>query len=269
LLKDDGKDVILYGFDESEDKTINQADRLQEALYASPIIIAPLPFTNDQHQLNTPHYSNSIEIEDIFKQMKKDHILLGGHIANEWIDLAQKYEINIIDYFDREELQVLNAIPTAEGVIQLAMEQMDTTIHSSNVMVLGFGRIGKTLANMLAGIGANVYVEARNYADIAWITSYGYEPVLLQDLEANLPEMNLIVNTIPTMILDRSKLAKVNKNTFIIDIASNPGGVDFDEAKKLGIKTRWALGLPGKVAPVTAASCIKKTIYNITNDLEV
>lgn len=46
-------------------------------------------------------------------------------------------------------------------------------------------------------------------------------------------------------------------------------GVDFDSAKKLGLNVIWALSLPGKVAPVTAAVFIKETIYNIINELGV
>lgn len=53
-------------------------------------------------------------------------------------------------------MAVLNAIPTAEGAIQIAMEEMPVTIHGSKALVLGFGRVGKTLAKMLDGIGAKL-----------------------------------------------------------------------------------------------------------------
>src|SRR5699024_9658024 len=139
----------------------------------------------------------------------------------------------------------LNAIPTAEGTIQIAMEKMDSTIHGSHVMVLGFGRIGKTIAHMLSSLGAHVHVVARKHADIAWITSSGYNPVFFQDIEADLHKPNLIINTIPATVLDSPKLEKINKKTLIIDIASSPGGIDFEAAKNLGIETVWALGLPG------------------------
>jgi dipicolinate synthase subunit A len=62
------------------------------------------------------------------------------------------------------------------------------------------------------------------------------------------------------VILDRSKLELLNKEVLIIDLASKPGGVDRDAANDLRIKTIWALALPGKVAPQSAAQIIKHTI---------
>ena len=79
-------------------------------------------------------------------------------------------------------MAVLNAIPTAEGAIQIAMEEMPITLHGSNTLILGFGRIGKMLSSMLRGLGSNVYVEARKYSDIAWIRSYGFRPVFITEL---------------------------------------------------------------------------------------
>ena len=76
---------------------------------------------------------------------------------------------NIIDIMKCEELAVLNSISTAEGAIQIAMEETNHTLHDSNILILGFGRIGKVLAKMLNAIGANVYCEARKNEDLAWI----------------------------------------------------------------------------------------------------
>jgi dipicolinate synthase subunit A len=164
---------------------------------------------------------------------------------------------------------VLNAIPTAEGAIQIAMEEIPITLHNSNILILGFGRIGKILAKMLQGLGANVFVEARKYADIAWIRSYSYKPVLLSDLKSRLEQMDVIFNTIPHVILDQDMLARLGKETLIIDLASKPGGVDFEKARDLGVKAIWALSLPGKVAPLTAAEFIRDTVYNIMDELGV
>jgi len=219
--------------------------------------------------INTPFYSEEIFAEDVFKYMRNEQILFAGKIASEWMELAKDYHIKMFDYFKREELQVLNAIPTSEGAIQLAMEKMDKTLHSSNVLVLGFGRIGKILSKMLDGLGANVYVGSSDHTEIASIKSFCYEPVLLNKVEKYLPNMDLIINTIPAIILNKEKLKKTNGDAIIIDLASFPGGVDFDMAEKLGIESIWALGLPGKVAPISSASYIKETIYRMMDELEV
>lgn len=119
---------------------------------------------------------------------------------------------------------------------------------------------------MLFGLGAKVYCEARKTSDLAWIRAYGYEPIELKNLRQYLSEFDIIINTIPVLILGEDYLKDLNKDCLIIDLASNPGGVDKAVAKKLGIKTIWALSLPGKVAPITSAQFIKDTIYNILNE---
>ncbi|HBD63288.1 MAG TPA: dipicolinate synthase subunit DpsA, partial [Clostridiales bacterium] len=178
-------------------------------------------------------------------------------------------ELKSADYFIREEMQVLNAVPTAEGAIQIAMEETPFTIHNSNIMVLGYGRIGKVLSKMLHGIGANVHVEARSCRDLAWIRNNGYIPVCPKELKEYLPRMNVVFNTIPQIILNRELLRSIDSNCTVIDLASKPGGIDFEAAGEMGIKAISALGLPGKAAPVTAAMAIKDTIYNIIEELDV
>lgn len=149
------------------------------------------------------------------------------------------------------------------------MINSEITLHGSNCIVLGFGRCGKVLAHMLKGIGANLSVEARSLSDLAYIESYGYTPVSLKELPQKLEQYDFIFNTIPTLILDKSKLNKVKKDCVIIELASKPGGVDFHAAKGLGIKAIDAPSLPGKVAPETAAKIIFDTILNAYSDMGV
>ncbi len=267
LLRKDGHNIKLFGFDRLENNTLEISEKLDLAIKESNIVIGPLPCSNDNTLLNTPLYSEKIIIEEIFKNMTSNQLFIAGKISNEISSIASFYNINTIDLLRREEMAVLNAIPTAEGAIQVAMEELDITIHGANTMVLGFGRIGKVLANMLQGIGANVYVEARNYTDLAWISSYGYIPLHLNEVGAYIHEMDVIFNTIPSMVLNEAMLLKLRKESLIVDLASIPGGVDFEKSKELGIKTVWALGLPGKVAPMTAAKIMKDTIYNIIEEL--
>lgn len=135
--------------------------------------------------------------------------------------------------------------------------------------MLGYGRIGKILARMLYGIGAGVWVEARKYADLAMIEGHGYEPLPIDLLKNNIDKFDVIFNTIPSLILDEAMLRSVRNDALIIDLASKPGGVDFNAARLMGIRVIWALSLPGKISPVTSGIIIKDTIMNIINELEV
>ena len=269
LLEEDGHNVIAFAFNEDKVDPRILSQSLEKALEKSKLVIGPIPLTHDNVLLNTPLYSEKVPLEEIFYKMMPNQIFIGGKISEEVYKLAKSKDIKAIDLMDREELSVLNGIPTAEGAIQVAMEEMDIVLHGANGLVLGFGRMGKILAKKLQGLDVNVYVAARKVKDLAWIESYGYTPVNLVDLKDYLKNMDVIFNTIPTMILDEEMLLDINNDSLIVDIASVPGGVDFEKAKELNLKSIWALGLPGKVAAKTAAIIIKNTIINIIEELGV
>ncbi len=270
LIAADGNKVDIYGFKNAGfELGMEESPSLEHAIKEPDVIIGPLPCSNDNENLNAPFCPDKIDINDIFKKMTKNQLFIAGRISEKILHAASVYSVYSVDLLEREEMAVLNAIPTAEGAIQIAMEEMPVTLHNCNAMVLGFGRIGKILAKMLYGLGCNVYVEARKCSDLAWIKGYGYKPVHLKDIGKSIDSMDVIFNTIPHVILDVNMLRKVKKDSLIIDLASKPGGVDFEKAKEQGVKTIWALSLPGKVAPVTAAEFIKDTVYNIINELGV
>jgi len=270
MLSKDNFEINTYAMEKAESiskiENVKQCESIEEAVQDVDVVIGPIPLSSNNVEINTPFSDNTVTLEELSKKVE-EKILIAGNIKSEFYSLKQNEKINIIDLLDREELVVLNTISTAEGAIQIAMEETPRTIHGSKVLVLGFGRVGKILANMLKGIGADVYCEARKNVDLAWIKAYGYNPVRLNELEGCLNQFDIIINTIPSIVLDEENLKLLNQECLIIDLASNPGGVDRTAAKKLGIKTIWALSLPGKVAPLTSAEFIKDTMYNIFKEL--
>lgn len=267
LLKEKGHLVNLFGFNELENENTDQF--LSDAINGVDIVIAPVPLIRDGKNINAPYNVEDIRIEGVFINMSKEQILIGGAISENLMNIANEYKINTLDILKREEMAVLNAIPTAEGGIQIALEEMPITLHNSNAMVLGFGRIGKILSKMLRGIGSNVYVVVRKYSDVSWIQAYGYTPIYIENLDENLWKMDVIFNTIPRIILNNELLNKIKDETLIIDLASKPGGLDHSKVKDIKIKVIHALGLPGKVAPKSSAGFMLETIYNIIEELGV
>lgn len=270
MLACDNYKVNTYALERAESihhiTNVNICESLEEAIENIEVIVGPIPLSANNIQINTPFSEKIVTLEELKKSLTGKKFI-AGNMKAELIEEMQEKNIEVIDLLKREELVVLNTISTAEGAIQIAMEETIKTIYGSKILVLGYGKVGKILANMLKGIGAEVYCEARKNVDLAWIKAYGYNPVHLIELEEYLPKMDIIINTIPSLILDKERLKIVNKESIIIDLASNPGGVDKLEAKKAGIKTIWALSLPGKVAPLTSAEFIKDTIYNVLKEI--
>ena len=268
MLINDGYKVYTYALENSEEllslDVVEMCPTLEEAVSYSKVVVGPVPLSSDRRRISAPFGRNSVELEDFVEALKGKYLIAGN------INITEKLEemgVQSTDLLKREEFSVLNTIATAEGTIQIAMEETQRTVHGTNVLIMGFGRIGKVLAKMLDGIGAKVYCEARKDEDISWIKAYGYNPIHLNDLDENLNKFDIIINTIPFQLLNADKLDLVKPEAVIIDLASNPGGVDRKAAREKNIKVIWALSLPAKVAPLTSAEFIKETLYHVLKEL--
>ncbi|WP_341877238.1 dipicolinate synthase subunit DpsA [Defluviitalea saccharophila] len=270
FLAREGYEVRVFGFNGIDfEKNVIISTTLPDVVSNADIVIGPIPCSQENVTLYTKYYEKSILLEDVFKHISKDKVFMAGRITPEIQRIANRYDFKVVDLLAREELAVLNAIPTAEGAIQYAMENSEITLHGSHCLVLGFGRCGKVLAHKLKGLDAHLTVEARNPQDLAYIKSYGYQSLHLHDLKDKIGSYDFIFNTIPSLILDREMLKTVKKDCLIIDLASKPGGVDYNAASELGIKAILALSLPGKVAPESAALIIRDTIFNVYSEMGV
>lgn len=229
-------------------------------------VLLPLPLEAESGYLNAPFSVNSYLLSDIFSLFPVGQRVVAGKIPHGLFETAGRSGIALFDYLEREEFSVSNAIPSAEGAIQLALENLPITLNSAKALVIGNGRIGKILSRYLSGFGTKVCVSARKYADFAWISAFGSDSLSTENLSGKLSDFDVIFNTVPTCILDENLLRELKPNTLIIDLASRPGGVDLFAARTLGIKVIWALSLPGKVAPDTAAYTMYKTVLNILEE---
>ena len=267
LLFDDGHTVHTWALEGTEEGPVRAPD-LGEAALADCVIL-PLPAAGEGGRLNAPLSQERPPLTQVLDALRPGQVVCAGKVGRELLDQAKERGLRLVDYFTREELAVANAVPTAEGAIQIAMEELPVTIHGARVLVIGYGRLGRVLADRLAGLKARVSVAARRYADLAWAENCGYGVEHTGQLEGWLCGYDLVVNTVPVRVLREAELADLKPGCLVIDLASKPGGVDFDAAARLGVKAFWALSLPGKVAPVTAGKSIKTTIYNILTELGV
>lgn len=266
MLEKENYVISTYGLENARDIT-TKCNSIEECVKDADIVLGPLPLSSNGEYINTPFSENKIAIDDLLNNIE-GKTFIAGSIKQEVYDKINGKNITIFDIVKREELAVLNAISTAEGAIQIAINETPRNVHGNNVLVLGFGRIGKVLSKMLDGIGARVACEARKTTDLAWIKAYGYEPINLIELKEHLHKFDIIINTIPYIVLTKEMLQEVKEDALIIDLASNPGGVDRNAIKELGIKFNWALSLPGKVAPITSAEFMKETLLNMFKEID-
>jgi dipicolinate synthase subunit A len=266
LLAADGYKVITSGFDSTDlPPCVTGCTNPAQAVTLSDFVILPVPVSTDGTTINAPFSRVRISIDQVLNAVKPSQRVVGGALTGEVREEAETRGIKIHDYLNREELAIYNAVPTAEGAIQLAMEELPITIRGSNCLVTGYGRIGRMLSQMLVALGARVTVAARKFSDLAWADSQGCQAMELWQL-GKTENFDVIFNTIPFPVFNHEILSKLDKNTLLIDLASRPGGVDFKTAAELQIKTIWALSLPGRVSPKSAGQIIKNTILNMIKE---
>ena len=234
----------------------------EDVLTGSKAVILPLPISKDGVRL---YAERELRLLHLLDALPADVLVLGGKVDASTRLAAAENNIPLLDYFDCEELQIRNAVPTAEGAIEIAMRELPITLAGSRVLVLGYGRIGKVLLSALKGLNARVRVAARRPDDIAYITVNGGEAVRFcsADFEKIASESDVVFNTVPAKILSKNVLETLGECKLIVDLASGKGGTDFEAAESLGIKAVHALSLPGKVAPATAGDILCDCILGL------
>ena len=242
----------------------------EDAVNESKAVILPLPASSDGVRVNCPmNTSEQLKMKKLIETVGAGIPIIGGRFTPSFKCLAEEKNVKVIDYFQSEVLQIQNAIPTAEGAVAIAMNELPVTLCNANVAVVGYGRIGKTLAHLLDSLGAHVTVAARKNVDLAWVRNFRYKPLKIEVKNgvSTLAELgsgyDVIFNTVPYWLFDDKVLSGMSKNTLIIDLASAPGGVDTRAAGEHGIKVIWALSLPGKYSPFTAGDIICDSVLDI------
>ncbi len=270
MLADDGNRVYSFGQDRSDeildDGRIEKCTSLKTAMEKAQVIIGPVPFSSNEDFINAPFAHDKIMIDDLMKTNKAKIFISGSIKDNLRKQLDEKY-MEVIDIMKRDDLAILNTIATAEGTIEVAIKNTDKILQGSRVLILGFGRVGKIVANKFSKMSAIVTCAARKVSDLAWIKAYGYNSLNINDMLYDLKEFDIIINTVPQTILRERELKHIDAEALIIDLASNPGGIDGKIAKSMGLNFIWALALPGRIAPSSSAKFIKDTVYTILEEM--
>lgn len=224
-------------------------------------LVLPVPPLDEKGNINTPCSESKISLDDLSKYLKKDCLIFTGRSDKRLDEFFSQNEI--IDYMSLEELTLKNAIPTAEGAVKIALDELPVTLNRLPVLIVGMGRIGTALVEILKGFGADITVAVHNAKGSAKARIHGIKSVCTKDMDTG---YGLVFNTVPKLIFTREILKKFDSNTLFIDLASRPGGFDFEAAAELGKTVIWALGLPGKTAPVTAGEFVAESISYILTE---
>ncbi|MBM7572076.1 dipicolinic acid synthetase subunit A [Aquibacillus albus] len=266
LSTNENLNITLVGFDQLKEgftgaKQVELEDLDPANLHA---VILPIPGTDNQGYIETVFSDKKIQITVDWLKKLPNHCLVFSGIATDYLKNSVKDAgLKLIPLMNRNDVAIYNSIPTVEGTIMIAIQNTDFTIHSSNVIVLGLGRVGMSVASKFSALGAKVFVGSRSNEDLARATEMGLTPIHIDELDAYTSNCDMLINTVPALVVTDKEIQPMKSHALIIDLASKPGGTDFDYAKKRGIKALHSLGLPGIVAPKTAGEILGTVILQI------
>ena len=238
----------------------------RQALTGADVVILPLPITRDGSTL--AYSDEAVSLERIINCAIKSgcrHII--GGIIPESLQAQFDSKILFDDYYKCEDLQKKNALPSAEGALMIAMENTDITVRGMRALICGYGRIGKSLAEILYSLGADVTVAARRDESLCEAALKGYKAMRIEaggfDNTSIFKEHDVIFNTVPSQIFSKNCFSSGDKNALYIEIASAPYGLNITYAREAGVHVIFAPSIPSKYAPSTAGRYIFETISEI------
>ncbi|MDR1927630.1 MAG: NAD(P)-binding domain-containing protein [Oscillospiraceae bacterium] len=268
-LRAAGFSVVTCGLPEAPalPADIKHAASLREAMEGSRVLLCPVPFTSDGAQLLHPP-GIPLPISVFLEGLRHGQIVIAGSLPENAGKRCRALGVPAFALLNRADFARLNAIPTAEAAIALAVMQGAGNLHGSRCLVLGFGHCGKALAERLASLGAKPCVLARREESIRLAHTAGFAAADFDALPQYLPQCDYVFNTVPTPVLPGALLALLPGDAVVIDIAAAPGGTDFAAAQALGLQAGRYPGLPGKYAPRAAGEALAAITQKILDELE-
>lgn len=264
--------VSLIGFDNLQSSFSGASHRelTPDFLETVDHLILPIVGTDEKGSVDSVFTKEKLVItEEHFCALSSNCVIYAGLAKSYLRNLCKTHGIRLVELLERDDVAIYNSIPTTEGALMMAIQNTDITIHDSHCIVLGLGRVGMTLARTLKMLGAHVQVGIRRSDHSARAFEQGLAPFYLEDLPHKVENIHLLFNTIPAPIVTAQVIKQMSHQAVVIDLASSPGGVDFQYAEKRGIKALLAPSLPGIVAPKTAGRILAQTITQLMiEDLE-
>lgn len=240
-----------------------QVDRLKDK--KADIILLPTPVSMDRFTVKATEGQRKVNLKEVLEVAEKGQLIFGGVFPADFRGALEEKGVVVHDFMKMDDIAIQNAVATAEGAIAEAVFMSNEILHGQEVLVLGYGRCAEVLANKLKGMSARVTVMARREEARSRAWTFGNDILEFGDVK-NIEKFHYIFNTIPSMCITREWIDRLNRYCCIIDIASKPGGTDFDYCSKKGIRAKLCGSLPGRYAPKTSGELLAQKIESILKE---
>ena len=155
---------------------------------------------------------------------------------------------NVESFLDDKEIVLENQLITVDGIMN-RIKNIDKII----ICILGYGNIGSKLYDRLES-DYKVVVGVKE--DEVGFIKNSFSTSNKKDLEYFLISSDLIINTVPSNIIDEDILNKITG--YFLDIASYPYGINEKDRNKYKFKYDLYSSIPSKYAPLKAGKVLLK-----------
>ena len=195
--------------------------------------------------------------------LTEKHILFGGGFTKEMVNLMEQKNIVYYDFNNNEDFLIYNAFLTTQGALKLLLDNTEKDITRRNVLITGFGRIGKSLSLTLNNLNMNVTVCARKDTQLNMAKYLGFDSIKYDTLKEKIADTDLIFNTVPVQVFDTVCIERIKPDAVYFELASSPFGADKKQLVACGIKYVDGGSLPGRYTPYSAAEKIARITENL------
>lgn len=238
-----------------------------------------IPYYEDERMIYTQKYLVNQGYHEVFDKSKADFAVFSPACDKENFapyenktvfygagDYDKKHK-NFFDYNKREDFKYKNALLTREGAIAIYKENSDKALLGANILITGFGTIGKALCSTLKNMGAKVTVCARSSINQAQAETIADKIIDFSSI--NCSKYDVIFNTVSAVYFTKKEIDTFKNDTIYIELASFPGGIDKHYAKSKNINIIVASKLPSRYSKETAGYLIGEAIDKMIKEGKV
>lgn len=240
----------------------------QDKVKCADVILLPYPYAVKDDAV--PGW-NGGGVEEILTQAVPGTVVIAGsgleHMANSVS--AGSEAIRLMRYTEAPDFAARNAEISAEAAVSEVMQRSKRTLDEQQVLVMGYGMFAKAICWRLAALGARVWVAARREQQRRQAASEGMHAVALEAVGRVASRMDVVINTIPMVLIGRDQLEKFPDHTLFLELASPPYGINLPAAAELEKDVAVLPGLPSQYAPLSAAKALASAVRELVKEERV
>lgn len=204
-----------------------------------------------------PLSDQEIDAREIMENIEAGSVLL---LCGPQFPKNRRWDLQYVNLWADESLLRENAYLTAQGAVGMALKDQKIPLNEAECVVIGYGRIGQSLCEILSAAGARVAILSDTEKKRRQAREMGARAEPLAKAAELFPNCHYIFSTPPQTVLTDAQLAAVRKDALLMDLASPPYGFDLETAQRMGLNACREARVPDRCCPAEAARALYHAI---------